>query len=1270
MKTRTHRRMGGLILCLLLTMLTAIPSLAFDDVMLDACDSAGGWNGFKTNTTDMVEGKGCIEFVVKAGSEAFVIPKQHSRKDAAGANCLELDFWMSNSDLALSCSQFNLEISSSGTWDKEEIEWSLLDQQFADSGEWTHLILPLKETDIDLSKINFTRLFMLSISIEEDVTIRVDNIRLTYRDDLAALFPEAIAPSELIVLNSAETAAPETVTVPETERPVPPAPESAAPADDDSPAAALPESDNNGMLLTICAIAVLLSGVVLLVLGLMKKNMIFVIVGILTLVIGVVFLLITLFAVDSVSSSTSVESDTLITDAPATEAPVIPSDEDDITTVYYKETVDLTLPRVTMGASPISYGLSAFYDGAEPLKTMTIAERDSTFLEYNRKDNSRAYIYLDGDENAKANYSGNLALIIEYYCSEKAILTVDYTKTDGSAASVEYVISKQGNQWNKAEIKLPDAKLSGGVMGHDIKLSSRGAEYFRMAAIYLDHAPEITAPEGNYLVVPKYECGEYVVANFNVLNFGAKGDGKANDTDAIQAALKAAQNAGGGTVFVPEGRYCLTKPLEIPTGVMLIGELETGTANGTVFYVYCGKGKPEDPAFIKMPHGSALRNIAIYYPEQRFVKGEPIPFPYTFEQIATEGLDIENVTLVNSYNGIDFSTGSDSLQTVRNLYGTVLNVAYHMNACYDIGRFENVCFSPKYWLECDVPNKPIEEELKNYMLTNSIGMIVERIDWTYFSDVKIEGYNIGFLARASAEGTSHGHLYNFEIVDCYNPLVIQQMAPYGNIISNSTFRAVGGEDAVAILLENDYNADMSFVNCTIESEGKYAIVNNGIGLVTAVDSTVKAGEKTHVTNHGKVSFINSEIAGEEVITADLPKLITDVDYNRYVYTKPASDTFVDMGAAPYSIKDGEDITERLQAAIDSLKGKGGMVYIPNGTYYVEDAITVHAGIELRGTMDMPHNGIPATANIHSDFGRNDPDGTALFTLMEGAGMRGINFYYYNQYNDGVVPYSFTIRGNGSNIYLCNLLLNSSYNGVDLAAYRCDNHYVEYLWGTPMNIGVITGGGSENGIVRDIQYTPNCNPGNWDATYKSIMTQGRPFVIGETKNQVFYHNFSYGGWKGIHVMDGAKDAYLIANGIDSGNFSTYIEGNATAHYVDTQLVNLNGKEMKYIVTDESFTGEVVMINTNLWGTSKGAVVMNGPGKLTMIGGRVQDSGAALLELNAGEVTLAAIQNATASLRADVQATNDIKSVTLIGCVFESGGRYRVDGVDAAKMIGLN
>ena len=44
-------------------------------------------------------------------------------------------------------------------------------------------------------------------------------------------------------------------------------------------------------------------------------------------------------------------------------------------------------------------------------------------------------------------------------------------------------------------------------------------------------------------------------ATFNVLDFGAKGDGVTKDTAAIQGALDKCAAAGGGTVQIPDGVF-------------------------------------------------------------------------------------------------------------------------------------------------------------------------------------------------------------------------------------------------------------------------------------------------------------------------------------------------------------------------------------------------------------------------------------------------------------------------------------------------------------------------------------------------------------------------------------------------------------------------------------------------------------------------------------------------------------------------------------------
>ena len=59
---------------------------------------------------------------------------------------------------------------------------------------------------------------------------------------------------------------------------------------------------------------------------------------------------------------------------------------------------------------------------------------------------------------------------------------------------------------------------------------------------------------------------------FNVKAFGAAGNGYTNDTPAFLAALNAAAENGGGTVYVPTGDYRMIAELAIPSNVRLIGD--------------------------------------------------------------------------------------------------------------------------------------------------------------------------------------------------------------------------------------------------------------------------------------------------------------------------------------------------------------------------------------------------------------------------------------------------------------------------------------------------------------------------------------------------------------------------------------------------------------------------------------------------------------------------------------------------------------------------
>ena len=67
---------------------------------------------------------------------------------------------------------------------------------------------------------------------------------------------------------------------------------------------------------------------------------------------------------------------------------------------------------------------------------------------------------------------------------------------------------------------------------------------------------------------------------FNVKDYGALGNGQALDSVAIQKAIDACSQAGGGTVYIPEGKYlCGTMHLKsnihvwLDKGALILGSL-------------------------------------------------------------------------------------------------------------------------------------------------------------------------------------------------------------------------------------------------------------------------------------------------------------------------------------------------------------------------------------------------------------------------------------------------------------------------------------------------------------------------------------------------------------------------------------------------------------------------------------------------------------------------------------------------------------------------
>lgn len=95
---------------------------------------------------------------------------------------------------------------------------------------------------------------------------------------------------------------------------------------------------------------------------------------------------------------------------------------------------------------------------------------------------------------------------------------------------------------------------------------------------------------------------------YNVREYGATGNGTADDTRAIRTALSRAAESGGGIVYFPRGRYRVTGALEIPRHTIIRGE---GKELATVFWLdFTSEAPPE--ALIQGRTHFAIEDLTLY----------------------------------------------------------------------------------------------------------------------------------------------------------------------------------------------------------------------------------------------------------------------------------------------------------------------------------------------------------------------------------------------------------------------------------------------------------------------------------------------------------------------------------------------------------------------------------------------------------------------------------------------------------------------------------
>jgi hypothetical protein len=345
-------------------------------------------------------------------------------------------------------------------------------------------------------------------------------------------------------------------------------------------------------------------------------------------------------------------------------------------------------------------------------------------------------------------------------------------------------------------------------------------------------------------------CAHASAKDYNVLDYGAKPDGKSDSTAAFQKAMNTAKEAGGGVVYAPVGSYYFAGHLEVPQGVTLKGVWESvpahngirnpglpkPTDDGTTFLVTEGRGTEQGPPFITLNHNSTLKGVVIYYPDQK-PDEEPAAYPYA---IAMRGKNpaVLAVELLNPYNGIDASQNERHL--IRDVSGQPLRRGVYVDSIYDIGRIENVHFNP-WW--------SMKPALFQWQMNNGEAFVFGRTDWQYVFNTFCFGYKVGYKFIQTTAGVCNGNFLGIGADDCHTALVVEQCAPMGLLISNGEFVSFHGPDPTMVRVQEKNVGSVRFVNCAFWGPCNQIAQISGVGTVGFSDCTFMEWDAKGLNRH-------------------------------------------------------------------------------------------------------------------------------------------------------------------------------------------------------------------------------------------------------------------------------------------------------------------------------------------------------------------------------------------------------------------------------------
>lgn len=689
---------------------------------------------------------------------------------------------------------------------------------------------------------------------------------------------------------------------------------------------------------------------------------------------------------------------------------------------------------------------------------------------------------------------------------------------------------------------------------------------------------------------PDFPTDDVIVAFCSVTDSAYSLPADTTNTDctaAFQAALDDAAANGGGTVFVPEGEYRIEGTLSFSDNVVLRGRWREITASqpagGTILALY---NTGTDPIINLSANGCGVRDLTFWHPEQTPHATAPTIYPFVIYGYGKQ-TTVENITLVNAYNGMDMSRSY--MCCVRGVYGSPLHTGLTADASAAVSRFDSLHFSPEIWAWSGLPGCPASPTAAHADYMKNVGTAVDirEMDGFYFLYSSFSGYNKGVVLRAGASTDDPwGSMAYITATNCRTAMRVEE-AKWIKVVS-CTFQGIN----YGISAANDSSIALILNGCTI---------GGGIHSVALLNGTAQ--------------LVNCLLKGSTSATGDAKIIqssnVTPVPEFNNTYDKvrkPAKTDLFNVKDYGATNDDETDDTAAIQAAVAAAKTNGGgIVFVPDGIYLMTGNLDLGVGVELRGNSGGRHLAVKREtlgSLIYIKTGKNQPDGTPFITMGDTSGLRGISFFYPDQkYTDDNAydAYPYMVQANGIKNYIIDC---SAGNPYQAAEFNGDDHLVEYTFfgglkstyranhcsgGRIQNCHIKPGFWRDTGLPGNPLESTNMGPYKWDIgeDLECIYLNGcTHYSISSIFNHASHDFVTVDHSSGQSLMVAAEQVqhgFTVKNGSQPFDF---IMTGATVN-------NIGDSTGQYgIKTLPGYTGFARFFTGYHWGTSEEALASEG------------------------------------------------------------------------------